>query len=583
MKKHIAEDLPARKHPQAQMSAQTKKPEGDQKRPGGRDDAGGNKTPEERISQAASDIRYRARREDIPLRQAYSQYMQNSSMSEQEKSAVRDKLFGKGGMQSEDFTNYMKESASNAVSKALYKVFVEKKSEVIDSDQLKYGLEEKVNDTSEGKKYKVRVTDPKNNVTYVRYATRQKISELRGKGLEVEMTEYGTPYEGERTKGEKTAEVLGNRAKKDYDGDGKVESGAKEYRGAVHNAIQRKKGGVADGKDTSSVKEGFLGEVAATANLPQTDAPQIVNPDTNPTQIDFTTKKNKIVVNPTDNSQSKLMAHHEMQGDVILENGYSKFLKKVHALQEKAESEQQQKLFGLALSVKRGKTSRSEVSAEVLKIVDSMSEKEIRKFAKTKHEGIPKKVQKEETECGSEKENEVDRRPLATAINLAKNKARAMGAKNPIVMVASEQASPALPGENRPGSPKAPGGRPHLPGEKQTPLPKKSTKLELASYEPEGEVIDERRREDKGKKRPDQTSLSHRVMMDIRNRNKEGLMTRSGKTVAQHEAERGVSEKDRPQPKTSTPAERLKSKKTRSAAAAQRSQDMYKPRAGESD
>ena len=51
----------------------------------------------------------------------------------------------------------------------------------------------------------------------------------------------------------------------------------------------------------------------------------------------------------------------------------------------------------------------------------------------------------------------------------------------------------------------------------------------------------------------------------------------------QHEAERGVSEKDRPQPKTSTPAERLKAKKTRSAAAAQRSQDMYKPRAGESD
>lgn len=498
MKKHIAEDLPARKHPQAQMSSQAKKPEGPQNKPGG-----GDKTPEERISQAASDIRYRARREEIPLRQAYSQYMQNSSMSEQEKSAVRDKLFGKGGMQSEDFTNYMKESASNAVSKALYKVFVEKKSEVIDHDQLKYGLEEKVNDTSEGKKYKVRVTDPKNNVTYVRYATRQKISELRGKGLEVEMTEYGTPYEGERTKGEKTAEVLGNRAKKDYDGDGKVESGAKEYRGAVHNAIQRKKGGVADGKDTSSVKEGFLGEVAATANLPQTDAPQIVNSDANSTQIDFTTKKNKIVVNPTDNSQSKLMAHHEMDGDVIVENGYSKFLKKVHALQEKAESEQQQKLFGLALSVKRGKTPRSEVSAEVLKIVDSMSEKEIRKFAKTKHEGIPKKVQKEETECGPEKENEIDRRPLATAINLAKNKARAMGAKNPLVMVASEniESGPILPGEK--GKRVFPKGQePKATGAK---LP-----LQKAHYELEGEVLDEEMPK-KAKKKPSEgtTTLSH--------------------------------------------------------------------------
>ena len=64
-------------------------------------------------------------------------------------------------------------------------------------------------------------------------------------------------------------------------------------------------------------------------------------------------------------------------------------------LNEKSESEQQQKLFGLALSVKRGQTSRSEVSDAVLKIVDSMSEKKIRDFAKTKHEGLPKKVEEQ--------------------------------------------------------------------------------------------------------------------------------------------------------------------------------------------
>jgi len=50
--------------------------------------------------------------------------------------------------------------------------------------------------------------------------------------------------------------VYEKKADKDYDGDGKVESGAKEYRGAVHNAIQNKKGGKADGKDTSNVKKG---------------------------------------------------------------------------------------------------------------------------------------------------------------------------------------------------------------------------------------------------------------------------------------------------------------------------------------
>ena len=45
------------------------------------------------------------------------------------------------------------------------------------------------------------------------------------------------------------------KAKKDYDGDGKIESGSKEHAGVVHNAIQKKKGGKPDGQDTRSMKE----------------------------------------------------------------------------------------------------------------------------------------------------------------------------------------------------------------------------------------------------------------------------------------------------------------------------------------
>jgi hypothetical protein len=74
----------------------------------------------------------------------------------------------------------------------------------------------------------------------------------------------------------------------------------------------------------------------------------------------------------------------------------AKAYKEEYDLLEKAESEQQQKIFGLALSVKRGQTPRSEVSDRVLKIVDGMGEKEIRKFAKTKHEGLPHKVETKE-------------------------------------------------------------------------------------------------------------------------------------------------------------------------------------------
>ena len=58
-----------------------------------------------------------------------------------------------------------------------------------------------------------------------------------------------------------------------------------------------------------------------------------------------------------------------------------------------ATSQQQQKLFGLALSVKRGETPRSEVSDEVLNIVDTMSEKKIKDFAETSHKGLPTKVE----------------------------------------------------------------------------------------------------------------------------------------------------------------------------------------------
>ena len=48
-----------------------------------------------RIRQAVYDIRYRARREGIDLRAAYSQYMQNSNLSAPEQAAVRAKLFPK--------------------------------------------------------------------------------------------------------------------------------------------------------------------------------------------------------------------------------------------------------------------------------------------------------------------------------------------------------------------------------------------------------------------------------------------------------------------------------------------------------
>ena len=103
--------------------------------------------------------------------------------------------------------------------------------------------------------YKVRV---KNNDgrSEIRYASRAKISQLRANSniTSVEITGHGEPYNKNAGAGA-DAKKENEKAKKDYDGDGKVESGSKEHAGAVHNAIQQRKGGKQDGKDTR--KEGF--------------------------------------------------------------------------------------------------------------------------------------------------------------------------------------------------------------------------------------------------------------------------------------------------------------------------------------
>ena len=64
-------------------------------------------------------------------------------------------------------------------------------------------------------------------------------------------------------------ELEEKKADKDYDGDGEVESKAKEYRGVIHNKIQQKKGGKEDGKDTSSVKETFNVKSPVTFSKPE--------------------------------------------------------------------------------------------------------------------------------------------------------------------------------------------------------------------------------------------------------------------------------------------------------------------------
>ena len=392
MKNHIAEDLPARKFAPA-AAGSTPVDRNDKKENSG-------KTPEERAKQAVYDIRYKARREDIPLRQAYSEYMQNSSMAGQERNMVKAKLFGKegGGMRAEDFNPIFKNAASDNVAKALFKVFVEGKEQEQELISLTY-LEEF--DNPEHRKYKVRVTDKNTKRSYVRMATREKINQLRANpNIEsVEMTEYGEPYEGERKKGSQTAKVAAGKGLDpvgqedgDVDNDGDKDKSDKylmKRRGAIGNAIATR-------------KEEFIHEAGRKK---KSDRPE---------QFDIVKGiHNKVNIAPTQggNERVGIMAHNELEGELIAETGYSKFLNMIQEKKlTKAEKAKKEEIV-TSLKPKYGKTSKTYAIAT----------------------SVAKKVA-EEMDCGSDdkkKKNgeEEDPRSIKTKDNLVKNKLRAMGLK----------------------------------------------------------------------------------------------------------------------------------------------------------
>ena len=390
MKNHIAEELPARKFAPASSAASPAAKDGQKE--------GGGKSPEKRVKQAIYDIRYRARREDLPIRQAYSQYMQNSSMSQLEKTAVKQKLFGKGGMQSEDF--HIEEFASNCVANALYRVFVEGVKKEEEPIVLTY-VEEM--ETSEHRKYKVRVTD-KNGKSYVRYADRAKISQLRSNpNIEsVEMTGYGEPYEGEKNKGELTAkakrgEKLDPVGKEDSDvnNDGKVDK-TDDYLKNRRNV-----------RGAAIAKEAFIAD-AATAGKDQNDK-----------QIKPMPKgqKNNVVIAP---GPKNLMAHNELEGEQLDE--------KITANTD------------MGMAIKDFQKSKSPQLAGRSK--ESRRDAAIAAVLTARRGG---KKLGEETSCemddkskSKKSEGEEDPRAIPTKVNLIKNKLRALGAKNPMVMVTTE-------------------------------------------------------------------------------------------------------------------------------------------------
>ena len=267
----------------------------------------------------------------------------------------------------------------DSVTDALLKVFVEKKEETV---------EEVIEEEKGEKKFHIKVKDKKTGNTYHRYATRAKIAELRANPniATVEMSHQGE---------------AGTKAKKDYDGDGKVESPSKEHAGAVHNAIQRSKGGTPDGKDTrkeeveitekkheeSKIGGGNLKKLAAKANK-RIDADVDGDVDTDDPK---STEMGEFIPSPDGKKKVKT----KVQKEDYLSNWREEIL-------EGKDEEEVNK----EVDVMKGKNK--------VKVMPELGES-----AK-----VCEKCGKSPCECDKE-----DPRGMKTKVNLMRNKLRAMGLK----------------------------------------------------------------------------------------------------------------------------------------------------------
>jgi hypothetical protein len=275
----------------------------------------------------------------------------------------------------------MADGATTSVANAMFKVFVEKtvQEEVIQEDE-----------TSE-KKYKVRVTDPKSERTYVRYADREKITALRAKGLKVEMTEHGDPYEGKKkevpNKGGLDKPVAPSKRDGDVNDDGKKDSTDKyiyNRRDAINKAIERKKG----------MKEEFLAD-ATTSTEGQ--------------------NKGKITGTGVDNSKL-IKVNPESEADVHRTNRKGLY---AHADME----------------ISSSRTRLLEMIAEKKKADACAHNAEGKECGVHGMKACPGSVSEGMGgDCGPEDKKKEDMRDKRTYRELLKNKLRAMGMKNPMML-----------------------------------------------------------------------------------------------------------------------------------------------------
>ena len=328
--------------------------------------AAGDTSIEQQASQLASDIKYKARQKmkgtsgsnmsPAQVQALYRSLLGSSTAPGAVKAIVKNKLFKE---QVDTGVVPVSEHVKGSSSYVLTRVFLE----------------------AEERKFVIKVVDKATGNTSYRKADRAKIAELRAnKNISsVEITGRKEPddaYKGD------PKPAGGKKAKKDYDGDGKIESGTAEYMGSRDKAIKK-----------AMAKEEFIADAKEE--------------DKEDKKLDVMKGKNEVKINPS-------------LGESI-----------------KAELD--------ALKAKKVEEAMAAAKV-VGAISPLNNDKMLKKKIMTQKQGRLPLNYSEESEKGEKKEGEKDGtfdalrtmkpdaekddpRSMPTKINLAKNKLRAMGLK----------------------------------------------------------------------------------------------------------------------------------------------------------
>jgi len=411
--------------------------------------------------QLAYDTRYKVKQsmkaksggrvDPAAMRKAFISQLAKSPSAPAVKARAKQMLMGEGYI---DVKDLVKGHTANA----LFKVFVEHHKKDADGNTIPHEDEEITEDKDE-KTFKVRVTDKKTGNSYVRMASRAKISDLRSNPniSSVEMTNYGEPTKSEKYKGKSTAKAKQGldpvgKEDGDVDNDGDKDKSDKylmKRRKAIGKAIASSEDkvwtdfkGLVEKKESEEKK--ITGEGVNNKKLikvfPDEVREEVETKDEPKQDVGLKQKQRKANMAKKQVLMKKMqavrmgagdqiMASKEADGDLVdegmlvnvakgVETGVKKFNKFDDRITKAAGKKVKKVAKKAGMAVLRGTAG---AVGGAIKGAGQGAMKGIKKGLKEEE------MMKDQVDDKKKKKEEDDPRSMPTKINLAKNKLRAMG------------------------------------------------------------------------------------------------------------------------------------------------------------